>query len=93
MQPNGFTKLSYSVVLFLVLFGTELSQIPLVVFFVFFLKYSFWNCKSHLGWGLDDQVSFPALDETAECNTFVSSFSFNVLMLMEKKLWKSGKLG
>ena len=31
-------------------------------------------------------MSFPALDETAECNTFVFSFSFNVLMLIEKKL-------
>ena len=39
---------------------------------------------SRSAWGLDDQGSFPVLDETAECNTFV--FFFNLLMMIEKKL-------
>ena len=49
----------------------------------------FWNCKSHPGWGLDDQLSIPALDKTAECNTFAF---FNILMLIEKKLPKAAML-
>ena len=27
------------------------------------------DCKSHPKWGIDDQVSFPALVGTAKCNT------------------------
>ena len=46
----------------------------------------FWNCKSHPGRGLGDQVSFSDLDETAECKTLVF---FNLLMLIEKKYAKT----
>ena len=28
------------------------------------------TCKPHPRWGLDDQVSFPALDEVVECTTY-----------------------
>ena len=28
-----------------------------------------WICKSHLSWGLDHQVPFPALDEKVEFST------------------------
>ena len=64
---------------FLVLFGTKLPQIlPVCILY----EVKFWDSKSQPGWGLDDQVSSPALDETVECNTFVF---FNLLMLIERK--------
>ena len=40
----------------------------LPVRFLFDVKYV--NFKSQLRLGLDDQVCFPVLDETAECNNF-----------------------
>ena len=48
----------------------------------FYFEVKYLNGKSHPSWGLDDQMSFPALDETAECNTFCL---FNLLMLIEEK--------
>ena len=56
---------------------------------LFFAILKFRNFKSHLGWGLDDQMSFPALDVTAECNTLVFFFKKSLMLIEKNCPWEN----